>query len=175
MPSKPSSRRIERRLTTLFPSTALEDHAEAVGVVERDGKFQVPAMVWALVFGSFEATEGPEGSYAVFVTNRDDVSSDDAMGLTDRYSQRWDIENEYKSIKRFLPSIASTDFRMRCFAFMFSTLLYNVWRIVDFMMKILVYEKYDDYGPEEGRTRPWPVITANGCVDTIANVLDPPY
>lgn len=36
---------------------------------------------------SFEATEGPEGSYAVFVTNRDDVSPDDAMGLTDRYSR----------------------------------------------------------------------------------------
>jgi len=51
MPSKPSSARIERRLTTLFPSTALEDHAEVLGVVERDGKFQVPAMVWALVFG----------------------------------------------------------------------------------------------------------------------------
>ena len=51
MSPEPSSDRIERRLTTLFPSTALEDHAEAVGVVERDGKFQVPAMVWALVFG----------------------------------------------------------------------------------------------------------------------------
>ena len=51
MTPKLSSDRIERRLTTLFPSTALEDHAEAVGVVKRDGKFQVPAMVWALVFG----------------------------------------------------------------------------------------------------------------------------
>jgi len=48
---EPSSDRIEQRLTTLFPPTALEDHAEAVGVVERDGKFQVPAMVWAFVFG----------------------------------------------------------------------------------------------------------------------------
>ena len=51
MTPEPSSDRIERRLTTLFPSTALEDHVEAVGVVERDSKFQVPAMVWALVFG----------------------------------------------------------------------------------------------------------------------------
>ena len=51
MTDEPSSGRIEQRLTTLFPSTALEDHAEAVGVVERDSKFQVPAMVWALVFG----------------------------------------------------------------------------------------------------------------------------
>ena len=51
MTDEPSSGRIEQRLTTLFPSTALEDHAEAVGVVERDSKFQVPATVWALVFG----------------------------------------------------------------------------------------------------------------------------
>ena len=51
MSSKPSSRRIERQLTTLFPSTALEDHAEAVGVVERDSKLQIPALVWTFVFG----------------------------------------------------------------------------------------------------------------------------
>ena len=51
MPPEPSLDRIERRLTTLFPSTALKDHAEGLGVVERDSKFQVPAMVWALVFG----------------------------------------------------------------------------------------------------------------------------
>ena len=51
MSPDPSSRRIERRLTTLFPSTALEDHAEAVGVVERDDKLQIPALVWTFVFG----------------------------------------------------------------------------------------------------------------------------
>ena len=51
MTTEPSSRRIERRLTTLFPSTALEDHAEAVGVVERDSKLQIPVLVWTFVFG----------------------------------------------------------------------------------------------------------------------------
>jgi putative transposase len=40
-----------RRLTTLFPSEFLEEHAEELGVVERDGKLQVPVLVWALVFG----------------------------------------------------------------------------------------------------------------------------
>jgi putative transposase len=29
----------------------LEDHAEELGVVERDGKLQIPAPVWAFVFG----------------------------------------------------------------------------------------------------------------------------
>jgi len=40
-----------RRLTTLFPSEFLEEHAEELGVVEREGKLQVPVLVWALVFG----------------------------------------------------------------------------------------------------------------------------
>ena len=47
----PSSNQIERRLTTLFPSTALEDHAEAVGVIEREGKLQIPPLVWSFAFG----------------------------------------------------------------------------------------------------------------------------
>ena len=46
-----SSDEIERHLTTLFPSGALEDHAEAVGVVEREGKLQIPPLVWSFAFG----------------------------------------------------------------------------------------------------------------------------
>jgi putative transposase len=46
-----SSTRIVNRLTTLFSSPMLQEHAEEVGVVERDGKLQVPALVWAFVFG----------------------------------------------------------------------------------------------------------------------------
>ena len=40
-----------RRLTTLFPSEFLEEHAEELGVVERDRKTQMPALVWSFVFG----------------------------------------------------------------------------------------------------------------------------
>jgi len=40
-----------RRLTTLFPSEFLEEHAEELGVVERESKLQIPVLVWALVFG----------------------------------------------------------------------------------------------------------------------------
>jgi len=49
--NNPSSGQIERRLTTLLPSTALEDHAEAVGVIEREGKLQIPPLVWSFAFG----------------------------------------------------------------------------------------------------------------------------
>jgi IS4 transposase len=49
--TKASSSDVERRLTNLLPSGALEDHAEAVGVVERDGKLQLPPLVWSFAFG----------------------------------------------------------------------------------------------------------------------------
>jgi len=49
--TKASSSRIMRRLTTLFPSAFLEEHAEELGVVEREGKLQIPVLVWAFVFG----------------------------------------------------------------------------------------------------------------------------
>jgi len=34
-----------------FPPSFLEEHAEELGVVERDRKLQIPAFVWAFVFG----------------------------------------------------------------------------------------------------------------------------
>ena len=40
-----------RRLTTFFLSEFLEEHAEELGVVERDGKLQMPAFAWSFVFG----------------------------------------------------------------------------------------------------------------------------
>jgi len=38
MHNEPSPPRVMRRLTTLFPSDLLEEHAEELGVVERNGK-----------------------------------------------------------------------------------------------------------------------------------------
>ncbi|MFC6720498.1 IS4 family transposase [Halobacteriaceae bacterium SHR40] len=51
MYTEASSDVIEQRLTNLLPSEALEDHAEAVGVVEREGKLQIPPLVWSFAFG----------------------------------------------------------------------------------------------------------------------------
>ncbi len=44
-----------RRLTSLFPPEFLEEYAEELGVVERDRKLQIPALVWAFVFGFAES------------------------------------------------------------------------------------------------------------------------
>ncbi|MFB6186496.1 MAG: IS4 family transposase, partial [Halobacteriaceae archaeon] len=40
-----------RRFTTIFPSEFLEEHAEELGVAERNRKAQMAALVWSFVFG----------------------------------------------------------------------------------------------------------------------------
>ena len=47
----PSSTVIEERLTKLFPPDLLETRARIHGVIERDRKLEITAMVWALVLG----------------------------------------------------------------------------------------------------------------------------
>jgi hypothetical protein len=97
--------------------------------------------------------------YATFVTNRSgEISPMDAIGFTNRYSDRWDIEIEYKMILPLVPSIASTDYRMRFFSFVFSCLLYNMWRLTDHSLKVLVTEAYDDYGRGKHEEREDPLL-----------------
>jgi hypothetical protein len=45
------------RINTVFSSTMLEEHAEELGIIKREGNVYITALVWALVFG-FAATEG---------------------------------------------------------------------------------------------------------------------
>lgn len=120
-----------------------------------------------------------DNEYALFVTNRENVTPADALGFTETYSYRWDIENEYKSFKPLLPSIASTDYRMRFFAFCFSTLLYNLWRMIDHSLKELATERYDEYGrgPHEDRLDPVLPLSDFLFTFTVLNLrrgLDPP-
>ncbi len=51
MQQEASSHRIEHRLTSLFPSVMLEDHAEDTGVVERNRTLQMPAQSGCLCSG----------------------------------------------------------------------------------------------------------------------------
>jgi hypothetical protein len=71
-------------------------------------------------------SDDADGECAVFVTNRDHVAPDEITHVTSRYSRHWDIENQYKSVKAYLPKTSSTDYRVRLFNFTFATLLYNL-------------------------------------------------
>ena len=100
---------------------------------------------------------------AVFATNRV-VKPAEAEVFCDRYGQRWQIENEYKSIKNdFLAKTASKDYRVRLFYFVFAALLYNIWRLTDFLLKADVDEEMD-YAPE---------ITAGMFVEMVSSALVP--
>jgi len=117
--------------------------------------------------------------YAIFATNRDGVTPVDAEGLVNRYSERWDAEVEYKMVKPLTPSIASTDYRMRFFTFVFSCLLHNMWRVVDHSLKTLASEQFDDYGrgPHEDRLEtvlPLADFLASSVILIFRDTWDPP-
>nr|WP_254840809.1 transposase [Natronomonas marina] len=100
----------------------------------------------------------------VFATNLR-VEPDDAETFCRRYSRRWQIENEYKSIKGdFLAKRSSKDYRVRLFYFVFAVLLYNIWRLTDFLLKAGV----------DGEMDYVPVLTAGECVEIVVSALIPP-
>jgi len=100
---------------------------------------------------------------AVFATNLR-VGPDEAEAFCRRYSRRWQIESEYKSIKGdFLAKTSSKDYRVRLFYFVFAVLLYNIWRLTDFLLKADVDGEMD-YAP---------VLTAGECVELVASSLIP--
>jgi hypothetical protein len=92
----------------------------------------------------------------VFATNLR-VGPDEAESFCRRYSRRWQIENEYKSIKHdFLAKTSSKDYRVRLFYFVFAVLLYNIWRLTDFLLKASF--EGEDYAP---------VLTVWECVELV--------
>ena len=102
-----------------------------------------------------------EGNYAVFVTNRDHVDPDEIEHVTNSYSRRWDIENQYKSVNAYLPKTSSKDYRVRLFNFTFAALLYNLWRLTDFLVKISM----------DREIRSQPVVTARTFVRAVGQSL----
>ncbi|WP_241431120.1 transposase [Halococcus thailandensis] len=76
-----------------------------------------------------------EGAHAVFTTNRD-VPVEQVQGFVGQYRQRWEIENEYKTIKKhFLPTVGSMDYRVRFLYFVIGVVMYNVWRLTNLLFR----------------------------------------
>lgn len=88
-----------------------------------------------------------EDKYAVFTIN-EHVDHHRAEALLGQYSQRMEIENEYKTIKKhFLPTSASKDYRIRFLYFVIGTLLYNVWRMANFILRDAVDVDLGEHPP----------------------------
>mgnify|MGYP000224074212 CR=1 FL=1 len=138
----------------------MDDDEQEVAV--ESASVSVEAGSHSMRFMYVPATKG-DGT-AVFATNLK-IGPDEAEMFCRRYSRRWQIENEYKSIKHdFLAKTSSKDYRVRLFYFVFAVLLYNIWRLTDFLLKAGVDGEMD-YAP---------IITAGECVELLASALIPP-
>lgn len=138
----------DRGLVYTTPVPKYEDDYEAIEKIESHDradaavKHEVPFAVdgerhHTAEFLYVPATaDDADGDYAVFVTNRDHVAPEEITKVTNSYSRRWDIENQYKSVKAFLPKTSSKDYRVRLFSFTFAALLYNLWRLTDYLVKL---------------------------------------
>lgn len=106
-----------------------------------------------------------EDKYAVFTIN-EHVDHHRAEALLCQYSQWMEIENEYKTIKKyFLPTSASKDYRIRFLYFVIGTLLYNVWRMANFILRDAVDVDLGEHPP----------ILAGELIELVAFCLfDPP-
>lgn len=137
----------DRGLLYTSPVPKYEDDYEAIEKIEahpsadaavkhdipfgRDGEVHHTAEFMYVPSRSDDA----DGNYAVFVTNRDRVEPAEIEAVCNRYRRRWDIENQYKSIKDFLPKTSSKDYRVRLIKFALAALIYNLWRLTDYLIK----------------------------------------
>jgi hypothetical protein len=153
----------------LIPKRINSTEQEVIETMEADGQavavesasVHVEAGNHSMQFLYVPSTKG-DGT-TVFATNLR-VGPDEAETFCRRYSRRWQIENEYKSIKGdFLAKTSSKDYRVRLFYFVFAVLLYNIWRLTDFLLKAGVDGEMD-YAP---------VLTAGECVELVCSALIP--
>jgi len=163
----------ERGLTYLAPVPKYTDDLEAIedikstegvdaGVIHDvpfngdDGHHHTAEYLYAPV-----DDEDADGNYGAYVTNRDHVAPEEIDAVIAEYDRRWDIENQYKSITEFLPRTSSTDYRVRLCNFVLASLLYNLWRLTDYLIKV---------GLEQPIRSP-PVISANTFVRALGDFL----
>nr|WP_240729962.1 transposase [Halalkalirubrum salinum] len=154
----------------LIPKRINSTEQEVIETMEADGQtiavesasVHVEAGSHSMQFLYVPSTKG--NGTTVFATNLR-VSPNEAEAFCRRYSRRWQIENEYKSIKGdFLAKTSSKDYRVRLFYFVFAVLLYNIWRLTDFLLKAGVDNEMD-YAP---------VLTAGECIELVCGELIPP-
>lgn len=101
--------------------------------------------------------------YMLFETNHPDIEVPDAGSndepseleklhmagrLIRKYRHRWGIENGYKQIKSFRVRTTSMNYEYRFFNFLYACTMYNVWRLVDLLVKLeLLAESEFRYKP----------------------------
>jgi hypothetical protein len=154
----------------LIPKRIHQDEKDVIARMDADDQdvavesasVHVESGAYSMRFLYVPSTKGDDT--AVFATNIR-VGPDEAEAFCRRYSRRWQIENEYKSINGdFLAKTSSKDYRVRLFYFVFAVVLHNSWRLTDFLLKAGV-DGDMDYAP---------ILTAGECVELVCGELIPP-
>jgi transcriptional regulator with XRE-family HTH domain len=116
-------------------------HPEADMAVEPDVEFEKDGEVHHTAQFLYVPVkdDDADGNYAVFVTNRNSVDTPgEIKHVVNQYRRRWDIENQYKTIVEYLPRTSSTDYRVRLTNFVLAALIYNLWRLTDYLIKVAI-------------------------------------
>ena len=102
-------------------------------------------------------------AYMLFETNHPFVEVDGdhseverihmAERMVRKYQHRWGIENGFKKIKKFMVRTASKNHQYRYFNFAFACVLYNVWRLVDLLVKLAIDGENASYKPKVDANR----------------------
>lgn len=100
------------------------------------------------------------GKKCAFATNMD-ISSNTAFLLFSHYEKRWGIETSFRVKESFRARTTSKNYIIRLFYFMFSTILYNLWVIVNAMLCMFLF----------GSLRDRPIVTAK-IVGTLLLMVD---
>jgi putative transposase len=83
------------------------------------------------------------GKKCAFATNMD-MGSNTAFLLFSHYEKRWGIETSFRVKEAFRARTTSKNYIIRLFYFMFSTILYNLWVIVNAMLCMFLFGRLGD-------------------------------
>lgn len=103
----------------------------------------------------------------VFATNEDlddDIELDrrETERRINRYRRRVGIETNYRVLDEFLPNTTSKNYSVRLFHFGFAILVFNMWRLVDFLVQLTL----------DSELRSKPRMTASRFQRLVEPVLD---
>lgn len=83
----------------------------------------------------YHPADWSDDDYKIWTMNAH-VDTGRAQALIAQYDQRMEIEGQYATIKQhFLPKTSSMDYRLRFLYFLLGVVMYNVWRMANFILR----------------------------------------
>jgi IS4 transposase len=112
--------------------------------LSRYGRYDGNKTASSLLFSEIDLAVAPNATYTreddhfCLVTTRelDPDAVEFAEPLAQAYRRRWGIETSYRKVGEFLPKTTSPTFSVRLFYFLFAVALYNLWVLVNLLLRL---------------------------------------